>query len=180
MLPALCERLRALRKERGLTQNQLAHAAGIARNHYQLLEAGKSASGGVANPTLATMLAVSTALGISLDELLHGVLAHYSVWRWADLDHSPTEEERQDLWDALMDESEESAGLSRASAFVGVDSRSVSLGVVLRARTVAEASEMGEDIAIRALFRAGLSSKSSTLSPDVEVHPGATGFDTTS
>lgn len=54
-------RLRALRHAKGLSQIQVAEAAGIARNHYQLLEAGRSdrARGAPANPRLSTLMGLA-------------------------------------------------------------------------------------------------------------------------
>ncbi len=64
---ALGERLRALRLERDLTQEQLANAAGINRNHYQLLEEGRSSRRDEqrpSNPTLATLVRICAVLTV--------------------------------------------------------------------------------------------------------------------
>lgn len=53
--------LRDLRRRRHLTQQQVADAAGLARNRLALVEAGK------ANPTLSTLLAVLAAVGGSMN-----------------------------------------------------------------------------------------------------------------
>lgn len=63
----IAEALRDGRARSGLTQEQLAHAAGISRNHLQLLERGV---GGVANPRLATLYALADALGVRVVDLL--------------------------------------------------------------------------------------------------------------
>lgn len=66
----LCEHLRLHREERGWTQAQLAERAAMTRNHYQLLEAGRSATGDIANPRLSTLCALATALDVPLHSLI--------------------------------------------------------------------------------------------------------------
>ncbi|MBO0853841.1 MAG: helix-turn-helix transcriptional regulator [Nocardia sp.] len=67
----LGQRLATLREARGLTQEQVAHAAGISRNHYQLLESGWSVrkTKAPANPRLRTLIALSEVLGTTLPDL---------------------------------------------------------------------------------------------------------------
>lgn len=74
---ALGRRLAGLREERGLTQEALADATGISRNHYQLLENGISnrKTKRPANPRLSTLVALSNALGMSAAELVAEVLS---------------------------------------------------------------------------------------------------------
>jgi len=63
----------ALHRERiraGLTQEELAYAAGLTRSHYQQLEKGLSRPGRVANPSLSSIVALSDVLGVALEELL--------------------------------------------------------------------------------------------------------------
>ncbi len=52
------------RKERGLTQEQLAELAGYSRNQIQKVETANTA------PTLALLLDVSEALNVPLERLL--------------------------------------------------------------------------------------------------------------
>ncbi|TNU73631.1 helix-turn-helix transcriptional regulator [Miniimonas arenae] len=68
----LGHRLARLRTERGLTQEQVAAAAGINRNHYQLLESGLSdrAKNTPANPRLSTLVALSDVLRTTVPELV--------------------------------------------------------------------------------------------------------------
>jgi transcriptional regulator with XRE-family HTH domain len=61
---AFKERLKALRTAAGLTQMQLATAAGLTLSSVTQMEAGK-----VANPRLDTLQALAKALGCSLDDL---------------------------------------------------------------------------------------------------------------
>ena len=66
----LGHRLGRLRIERSLTQQDVADRAGIARFTYQRYEQGKSQNGHPANPSLATLIALSQALEVSITELL--------------------------------------------------------------------------------------------------------------
>lgn len=69
---ALGRRLAHLREERGLTQEVAAEAAGMSRNHYQLLESGLSnrKTRRPANPRLSTLVALSDVLGVSVPQLI--------------------------------------------------------------------------------------------------------------
>lgn len=60
----LADNIRALRETRGLSQQQIARAAGIPRATWTNLESGG------ANPTLAVLVKVAAALQVRLDELL--------------------------------------------------------------------------------------------------------------
>jgi XRE family transcriptional regulator, regulator of sulfur utilization len=60
----LADNIKALREGRGLSQQQIAKAAGIPRATWTNLESGG------ANPTLAVLVKVANALQIRLDELL--------------------------------------------------------------------------------------------------------------
>lgn len=62
--------LQRRRLERGLSQEQLAYAAGLSRYTYQKFEAGHSAPGTPANPSLRNVMALAQILGLKLDELL--------------------------------------------------------------------------------------------------------------
>ena len=68
----LADRFRELRAATGLTQEQVAHAAGIHRNHYQLLESGLSdrAKGTTANPRLSTLIALCGVYDIEVADLV--------------------------------------------------------------------------------------------------------------
>jgi transcriptional regulator with XRE-family HTH domain len=61
--PALGEAIRQLRKKRGMTQEDLAHAAGITTGTLSLIERGH------ANPTWGTVRALASALESSMKEL---------------------------------------------------------------------------------------------------------------
>src|SRR5437867_10880664 len=60
----LADNIRAVREARGLSQQQIAKAAGIPRATWTHLESG------AANPTLAVLIKVAAALQVRLDELL--------------------------------------------------------------------------------------------------------------
>jgi len=61
--PALGKAIRQLREERDMTQEALAHAAGVTVGHLSTIERGHS------NPTWATVKAIAKALGASVTEL---------------------------------------------------------------------------------------------------------------
>ena len=56
--------IRQLREARGLTQQQIARVAGVPRPTWANLESG------AANPTLAVLIKVASALQVSLEELI--------------------------------------------------------------------------------------------------------------
>jgi len=60
----LADNITALREARGMSQQQIARAAGIPRATWTHLESG------AANPTLAVLVKVANALQVRLDELL--------------------------------------------------------------------------------------------------------------
>lgn len=60
----LADNISVLRKSRGLTQAQIAKTAGIPRPTWANVESGS------ANPTLQVLLKISSALQVSLEELL--------------------------------------------------------------------------------------------------------------
>jgi DNA-binding XRE family transcriptional regulator len=66
--------LRRLRGEAGLSQESLAHSAGITKNQLQLLEAGRSSgrkeATGPSNPRMTTLAGLADILGISISQLL--------------------------------------------------------------------------------------------------------------
>lgn len=66
----LGSKLRRLRKERGLTQEAVAHASGIAVYTYQKFEKGMSKPGTPMNPTLATLHALCRVFDTKLTDLL--------------------------------------------------------------------------------------------------------------
>jgi transcriptional regulator with XRE-family HTH domain len=69
---ALAERLRDLRAAKGMTQEQAAQAAGMDRNHYQLLESGLSdrKKKTPANPRLSTLAALCDVFGTTVPDLV--------------------------------------------------------------------------------------------------------------
>lgn len=63
----LGKRVRLLRQEAGLTQEDAAYDAGLDSKHLQDIEYGGT------NPTLATLVGLARALDVSLSTLLDGV-----------------------------------------------------------------------------------------------------------
>ena len=59
--------LKALRKRRGMTQLQVALAAGITQSHYSLIERG------LVSPTMRTVTKLADALGVDFRRLLPGL-----------------------------------------------------------------------------------------------------------
>ena len=66
-LVRLGKRLRRLRQERELSQEDLAERAALDAKHLQAIEAGQ------ANVTFASLVGLAKALGIKVAELLKGV-----------------------------------------------------------------------------------------------------------
>lgn len=63
-------RLQRARKERSLSQERVAHAAGISAFTYRKLEKGESNPGTPANPRLRTLVALAEILGVRVTDLL--------------------------------------------------------------------------------------------------------------
>ncbi|MGC0368336.1 helix-turn-helix domain-containing protein [Microbacterium sp. SLBN-111] len=63
-------RLLQARGQRGLSQEHVAHAAGLATFTYRKLERGESNPGTPANPRLRTIVSLAEVLGIGLADLL--------------------------------------------------------------------------------------------------------------
>jgi transcriptional regulator with XRE-family HTH domain len=67
ILAALSRRIKALRKEKGFSQEAFADHAGLHRVAVGWIEQGKRV------PSLKTLLKIAQGFGISLSELLRGV-----------------------------------------------------------------------------------------------------------
>ncbi|MDQ1123247.1 helix-turn-helix domain-containing protein [Microbacterium trichothecenolyticum] len=63
-------RLLRARAEKRLSQEQVAHAAGLATFTYRKLEKGESNPGTAANPRLRTLVALAEVLGVPLQDLV--------------------------------------------------------------------------------------------------------------
>jgi len=63
-------RLNRERHRANLSQERLAHMAGLTRHHYQQLEKGESRPRRPANPSLRHVMTLAQALGVGLMELL--------------------------------------------------------------------------------------------------------------
>lgn len=62
--------LQRARLRLGLTQERVAHAAGLSTFTYQKLEKGESNPGTAANPRLQTLVSLSLVLGVPVADLL--------------------------------------------------------------------------------------------------------------
>ncbi len=67
LLLKLGKRIRSLRKDRGWTQEELAHRSGLNRSYMSDVECGRS------DLSLSTLHKIARPLGISIAELLTGV-----------------------------------------------------------------------------------------------------------
>jgi DNA-binding XRE family transcriptional regulator len=74
-LLALAERIKALRKKAGFSQEGFADHCGLHRTQMSILERGKR------NPSLGTLQAVADGMDISLSDLLKGVDAAHRKQR---------------------------------------------------------------------------------------------------
>jgi transcriptional regulator with XRE-family HTH domain len=66
-LHALAARIKKLRLDRGISQEELAHRSGLSRTGMGFLETGKRW------PRLDTLMSVADGLNITVDELLKGL-----------------------------------------------------------------------------------------------------------
>ena len=66
-------RLQRARIAKGLSQESLAHAAGISTYTYQKFEKGESRPGTPMNPRLRTLIALAVALDMQVEELVGGM-----------------------------------------------------------------------------------------------------------
>ena len=66
-------RLQRARIAKGLSQEALAHAAGISTYTYQKFEKGESRPGTPMNPRLRTLIALAAALDVRVEELVGGM-----------------------------------------------------------------------------------------------------------
>jgi transcriptional regulator with XRE-family HTH domain len=63
-------RLQRLRLAKGLSQEKVAHLAGISSYTYQKFEKGQSKPGTPMNPRLFTLLALADVLGVDAGDLI--------------------------------------------------------------------------------------------------------------
>lgn len=62
--------IQRMRVERGLSQEQVAYAAGLSRYTFQKFEKGESMPETPANPSLRNIMAIAQVLGVTLDQLV--------------------------------------------------------------------------------------------------------------
>ncbi|MFD1210733.1 helix-turn-helix domain-containing protein [Arthrobacter sp. GCM10027362] len=71
-------RIRELRRLNGLTQESLAHRAGITKNQMQLIEAGRGSPGDPlpgSNPRTSTLVGIAEVLSVRPGDLLNEAVA---------------------------------------------------------------------------------------------------------
>ena len=68
-LAELGRRVAAARRAREISQEELAWSVGIHTNHLSTIERG------IANPSVAVVLAISSVLGVEIGELMVGLKA---------------------------------------------------------------------------------------------------------
>jgi len=66
----LSVQLRRLRLDAGLSQEEVAHRAGLSRFIYRQYESGESRRGTAANPALRSILSIAQVLQVPVEELL--------------------------------------------------------------------------------------------------------------
>ncbi|MEP9362736.1 helix-turn-helix transcriptional regulator [Nocardioides sp. CN2-186] len=150
----LCSNLASLRKARSLTQAELAEASGITRNHYQLLESGRTATGELANPRLSTLIALAGGLEVEAPSLLLAPVPH-TVWRWVEVGAAFDETLVERLLDRLLTTSSRELD-GGCAAFVGIDGDSLSLGLAVLAPSPSAALVVGSQHIIAALAAVGV------------------------
>ncbi|MBB6627512.1 helix-turn-helix transcriptional regulator [Nocardioides sp. KIGAM211] len=171
MVKAVSTNLAILRRARSLSQADLGEAAGISRNHYQLLESGAGASGGAANPRLSTLSALARTLEVDVTTLLQPPSAH-AFWQWIDVHDEPSDDFRAALLDQLLTRSARELGGSGA-AFVGWADGSMTVGIGVLASGSPAATIVGRAQVEAALTEVGLAHASTD---EFEVDAGLDGL----
>lgn len=64
------DNLKRLRVEKGLSQQELADLSGMSKNHISRME-----NGGQDNPNIRTVVAIASALDVTVDDLIFGEAA---------------------------------------------------------------------------------------------------------
>ncbi|WP_300766773.1 helix-turn-helix transcriptional regulator [uncultured Bifidobacterium sp.] len=61
--------LQRLRNQKGISQERIAHDAGMSRSQYQRLESGANRDGQPSNPGLRNLISLAEVLDVTLDDL---------------------------------------------------------------------------------------------------------------
>lgn len=77
---AIGSRIKQIRKEKGITQESLAHVVGVSNSHMSHIESAQS------NASLKTVMKIADALSVSVDELLSDGLKKGTLVYQAQLD----------------------------------------------------------------------------------------------
>ena len=167
----LARNLFLLRTARAMTQDDLAAKAGVSRNHYRLLEAGRASSGQEANPRLTTVEALAKALEVGLEDLLLEPVV-CTLLRWADAEVELEKRQEAVLLDRLMVFSTRYLG-DDAAARVSPDGLAITMGVALPASSERAALILSGTVYQEALKRAGVRA---VLTDEVEMNEGTDGL----
>ena len=84
LLVAFAAELRSRRSALGLSQEALAHSAGVNRTYVAKLELARN------QPTLGVLLSLAEALGVELPDLLREALVRYRRQRRTTRSRTPT------------------------------------------------------------------------------------------
>lgn len=167
----LAHNLVALRTALSRTQDEVATAAGLSRNHYRLLEARPSPGRLPANPRLNTVAALAAALEVGIEDLLlePGVR---TLFRWADAETNVEDRHEAVILDRLLKFSTRHLG-DRAAALVAHHEGTISMGVGLIASSERTALLLTATLHQEALRQAGVRAR---LLEDFEFVDGLDGL----
>lgn len=62
-----CDNLKRIRKEKGLSQQELADLSGMSKQHISRMESGHQD-----NPQIKSVVTIAAALGVSIEDLIFG------------------------------------------------------------------------------------------------------------
>lgn len=145
--------LASIRKARGLSQAQLGEASGITRNHYQLLESGRTATGDLANPRLSTLVSIARVLEVPPTVLLE-TATPFAVWRWFIPRSSVDDDLMQEIFEHLVSASESHLD-GDGAAFIGRDGATIAMAIGVRAPHKQIARLVGQQLISEAVDAAG-------------------------
>lgn len=81
------DNIRRIRRDAGLGQQELAERCGISKSQISRLESGEQK-----NPQIQTVIAIATAMGVSLDEIVYGESAETMTYLSKALDELPEQD----------------------------------------------------------------------------------------
>lgn len=81
------DNIKRIRKQAGLSQQDLAERCGISKSQLSRMESGEQE-----NPLIKTIIPIATALGVSLDEIVFGEDAESMTYLSKAMDELPEED----------------------------------------------------------------------------------------